>query len=201
MNIPYVMRKCTKCGRWLVASKDNFYKQKGGKYELGSKCKECEKKRRKQYYEANTQKVAEQTKQYREANRDKIFEYHKRYYKSPQGQVATFNHHQRRRISEEQQGDGITKGQWVEMMSFFGWRCAYSGEVLTKDNRTIDHIVPLNSNGDNMIWNCVPMTRSLNSSKRDKDMLKWYREQDFYSEARLAKIYEWKEHARKKWEK
>ena len=48
MNIPYVMRKCTKCGRWLVASKDNFYKQKGGKYELGSKCKECEKKRRKQ---------------------------------------------------------------------------------------------------------------------------------------------------------
>ena len=82
MNIPYVMRKCTKCGRWLVASKDNFYKQKGGKYELGSKCKECEKKRRKQYYEANTQKVAEQTKQYREANRDKVLEYQKQYYKA-----------------------------------------------------------------------------------------------------------------------
>ena len=86
-------------------------------------------------------------------------------------------------------------------MSFFGWRCAYSGEVLTKDNRTIDHIVPLNSNGDNIIWNCVPMTRSLNSSKRDKDMLEWYREQDCFSEARLAKIYEWKEHARNKYNK
>ena len=201
MNIPYVMKKCTKCGEWKVANTVNFYKNKTGKHGLRGECKECRNKQNKQWYENNREEIAEQKKQYYGANRDKIFEYHKRYYKSPQGQVATFNHHQRRRISEEQQGDGITKDQWVEMMSFFDWRCAYSGEVLTKDNRTIDHIVPLNSNGDNMIWNCVPMTRSLNSSKRDKDMLKWYREQDFYSEARLGKIYEWKEHARNKWYK
>ena len=45
------------------------------------------------------------------------------------------------------------------------------------------------------------MTRSLNSSKHDKDMLEWYREQDCYSEDRLAKIYKWQEYARKKWEK
>ena len=84
-------------------------------------------------------------------------------------------------------------------MSFFDWKCAYSGETLTKDTRSIDHIVPLNSNGDNMIWNCVPMTRSLNSSKQDKDMLEWYRGQDCYDPNRLAKIYKWQEYARKKW--
>ena len=201
MKIPYVFKKCTKCGRWLVASTVNFYKHKTGKHGLRGECKECRNKQNKQWYENNREEIAEQKKQYYGANRDKIFEYHKRYYKSPQGQVASFNHHQRRRIKEEQQGAGVTKAQWVEMMSFFGWRCAYSGEILTKDNRTIDHIVPLNSNGNNMIWNCVPMTRSLNSSKRDKDMLEWYKEQDFYSEARLAKIYEWKEHARNKWYK
>ena len=235
MNIPYVMKKCSKCGRWLVASTVNFHKQKIGKYGLRSDCKEC----KKQYYEANKGKILEQKKQYgkqyreinkkkiaeankryRKANKEKLLEQQRQYYKdnkeklleqhkrynkeyrqSLQGQVVEFNNSQRRRIKEEQQGDGITKDQWLEMMCFFNFRCAYSGEVLSKKTRSIDHIVPLNSGGEHEIWNLVPMTRSLNSSKRDKDMLEWYREQDFYSEARLAKIYEWKEHARKKWEK
>ena len=235
MNIPYVMKKCTKCGRWLVASKANFRRHKRGKYGLYCHCKECvseEKKRyyeankdkSKQYREANKDKIAEQKKQYYEANKDKIAEYYKQwhekygeqyyktnkdkkaeqrkqYYQSPQGQVAIFNGRQRRRTKEEQQGTGITKNQWLEMMSFFDWKCAYSSERLTKDTRSVDHIVPLNSRGDNMIWNMVPMTRSLNSSKQDKDMLEWYRKQDFYDTKRLDKIYEWQEYAFNKWYK
>ena len=41
MNIPYVMKKCNKCGRWLVASTVNFHKHKNGKYGLYNQCKEC----------------------------------------------------------------------------------------------------------------------------------------------------------------
>ena len=196
MNIPYVMKKCSKCGRWLVVSTVNFNKNKTGKYGLRGRCKECDK----QYRQDNKEKITERNKQWQEANKEKVAKHHKQYYQSPQGQVAMFNGCQRRRIKGEQQGTGITKDQWLEMMSFFDWKCAYSGETLTKDTRSIDHIVPLNSNGDNMVWNCVPMTRSLNSRKNDKDMLEWYREQSFYTESRLAKIYKWKEHARKKWE-
>ena len=88
-------------------------------------------------------------------------------------------------------------------MSFFDWKCAYSDEYIGgKQNyqRTIDHIIPLNSGGEHEIWNLVPMTRSLNSSKQDRDMLEWYKEQDCYDPNRLAKIYEWQEYARKKWE-
>ena len=48
-----------------------------------------------------------------------------------------------------------------------------------------------------MIWNMIPMTKSLNCSKQDKDMLEWYTEQSFYDPKRLAKIYEWQEYARK----
>ena len=235
MNIPYAMKKCTECGRWLVASTVNFHKQKTGKYGLRSGCKECIKQyyeankdkileqikqHGKQYYEANRDKVLEQHKKYRETNRDKVLEhqrqyykankgkllerhkrYNKEYYQSPQGQVVKFNGDQRRRIKEERQGDGITKDQWLEMMNFFDFRCAYSGEILSKKTRSIDHVVPLNSNGDNMIWNCVPMLRNLNSSKRDKNMEEWYREQSFYDPKRLAKIYEWQKYARKKWKK
>ena len=204
MNIPYVMKKCTVCGRWLAANKINFYKQKHGKYGLRGICKECKKKYDDKYYEANRNKGLEYRKQYYKDNKDKLTEYRKQYCQSPQGQVAAFNGRQRRRIKEEQQGTGITKDQWLQMMSFFDWKCAYSGEYLGGNdnsfNRTIDHIVPLNSGGDNMIWNCVPMLRNINSSKNDKDMLDWYREQSFYSEARLTKIYEWQEYARKKWQ-
>ena len=41
MNIPYVMKRCTKCGRWLVASTVNFHRKKSSKYGLYSQCKEC----------------------------------------------------------------------------------------------------------------------------------------------------------------
>ena len=34
MNIPYVMKKCNKCGRWLVASTVNFHREKAGKYGI-----------------------------------------------------------------------------------------------------------------------------------------------------------------------
>lgn len=34
-------KKCTKCGRWLVANKINFHKSKTCKYGLNSQCKEC----------------------------------------------------------------------------------------------------------------------------------------------------------------
>ena len=231
MKIPYAFKKCKVCGRWLVANTANFHRNKGGKYGLGSQCKDCRKQYRKQwyennkdktteynkqycqnnkekiaklkkrYYEANKDKRAEYHKQYREANKAKIAEHKKQYNQSPQGQVLAFNRRQRRRTKEEQQGTGITKDQWLEMMKFFDWECAYSGEGLTKDTRSIDHIVPLNSDGDNMIWNMVPMLRNLNISKHDKDMLEWYKEQDFYNPNRLAKIYEWQEYARKKWNK
>ena len=45
------------------------------------------------------------------------------------------------------------------------------------------------------------MDRGLNSSKNDNNLLEWYQEQDFYSEDRLQKIYEWQEYAFNKWHK
>ena len=87
------------------------------------------------------------------------------------------------------------------MMKFFGGCCAYSGIQLNKDNRSIDHIIPLNNNGEHEIWNCVPMLINYNSSKYNKDMLNWYIQQEFYSEERLKKIYEWTEYAKKKYNK
>ena len=285
MNIPYVFKRCSKCGEWKVASTVNFYKKKDGKYGLNSRCKKCRaeyKKQyrennkdkiaeyKKQYYENNKEKLAEQHKQYRENNKDKKAKYNKQYYENnkerisehkkqyrennkegiseqkkqyyennkeklaeqhkqyyennkdkileyskqyrennkakiaeyfatPQGQASRFNNSVKRRLREQSQGKGITKEQWLECMKFFGFRCAYSGQVLSKDTRSLDHIVPLNQGGEHEIFNLAPMYRPYNSSKQDKDLLEWYKEQNFYSEERLQKIYEWQEYAFNKW--
>ena len=88
------------------------------------------------------------------------------------------------------------------MMLFFDFKCAYSGEYLggsVNNDRTIDHIIPLVLGGENEIWNIVPMLKSYNSSKNANDMEEWYKQQEFYSEERLNKIYEWIEYAKDKW--
>lgn len=160
--------------------------------------KEAKAERDKKYYEENKETIAKQRKEYRKQNKETIAKRNKKYRNTPQGKIAQFNGHNRRRAKEQNQGSGVTKEQWLEMMSFFNWECAYSGKTLTKETRSIDHIEPLNNSGENEIWNCVPMDRSLNSSKCDKEMLEWYTKQPFYSAERLSKIYEWQEYARNK---
>lgn len=71
MNIPYVMKKCSKCGEWKVASTDNFHRSKSCKYGLESQCKKCRNKKNKQWRLENKDKISEQRKQYREANKEK----------------------------------------------------------------------------------------------------------------------------------
>ena len=204
----------------------NFHKNKSGKYGFSSICKICKNKYAKEYrdnnkecynnwYKDNKEKRSKQMSQYYKNNKEKRKEYGEQYYKNNKEEIKehnkqwkkdnpekVFNSHNKRRLKEEQ-GRGITKDQWIEMMEFFEWRCAYSGEYLggNSNNRSIDHIVPLSNGGLNEIWNCVPMLKSYNSSKNTKNMLEWYMKQDFYSEERLNKIYEWQQYAFNKWGK
>ena len=113
------------------------------------------------------------------------------------------NRNNKRRNKEENQGNGITKEQWLEMMNFFDWKCAYSGEKMESNNttngRTVDHIIALDNGGENEPWNIIPMKKGYNTSKHTKDMLEWYLEQPFFSIERLTKIYEWRIYAYWKW--
>ena len=255
MKCPFVIKKCTKCGELLVANTINFYKQKGGRWNLSPSCRKCNKLRgklyyndnkdkykiyreehreerkkylnqyyrenkeelleknkqyyednkefykkyKKEWYEDNKERILEDRKQYYEENKDKILEYQKQYAQDNPDKI--FNRTNKRRQLEENQGRGISKEQWYEMMEFFEFRCAYSGEYIGSNSeyRTIDHIIPLFNGGLNEIWNCVPMHLSYNSSKRANDMIVWYKRQEFFDIDRLMKIYEWQEYAFEKW--
>ena len=165
-------------------------------YENHKNDKEFQEKR-KQYREEHREEINIKKREYYENNKEDISEYKKKYRKD--NPEKFFNHFNNRRLKEENQGNGINREQWFEMMEFFNWTCAYSGEYLGGDNkdrrRTIDHIVPLNNNGEHEIWNCVPMLKSYNSSKHDNNMLEWYLKQDYFDINRLTKIYEWRIYA------
>lgn len=154
-----------------------------------------------QYYQKNRERILQEHQEYFQNNKKERTAYQRQWKKTPAGIACKFNETVRRRQRKEQQGDGVTKEQWLEMMKFFGFKCAYSGIVLNNDNRTVDHIEPLVKGGAHEIWNCVPMDRSLNSSKCDSDIEEWYPQQDFYDEDKLNKINEWHKYSYNKWAK
>ena len=205
-------KTCTKCGNTLPATTEFYHKSKKGKYGLQSQCKKCIKqynenhkeqilKYAKQYYEENKEHQKNIKRQYYEKNKQYYKKKWKEYTKTPKGKTTLFNAFTKRRFNEQTQGNGITGDQWLEMMRYFDWKCAYSGITLNKDTRSIDHITPLTKGGEHEIWNLVPMYRPYNCSKNAKDLLEWYKEQPFFSEDRLQKIYEWQEYAFNKWHK
>lgn len=188
---------CSKCKRELPIS--HFHKDKSKKDGYRADCKECRKPITKKYYNENTEKCIKTSSEWIKENKDRYNELRKQWLQSENGLLYKFNGHNKRRSNEENQGNGINKEQWMEMMEFFEWKCAYSGISLTKDNRSIDHIIPLHKNGENEVWNCVPMYQPYNSSKHINDMEEWYRKQEYFSEENLKKIYQWIEYAKDKW--
>jgi hypothetical protein len=234
MKCPYCIRVCCKCKRILVANTINFPKQKGKKYGISYRCRECEREYRREYgkreevkekrkeyrreynqreevkerRKISNQRYAEEHreerlkywKEYNEKHKEERKEYYEVYWENNQDRL--FNYNQKRRLLEEEQGNGLTDEQWFEMMTFFGWKCAYSDEYIggkNNEKRSIDHIIPITKEGRNEVFNCVPMVKSYNASKSNKDMEDWYRQQEYFSEERLQKIYEWCEFAWNKW--
>lgn len=222
----FVWKHCKTCDRWLIASTMNFHKDKSKKSGLKTQCKDCclankkakekpkkkkipltleEQKKKKSEYDKTRsvykkqfyQEHKDYFKNYYQNNKEDILQRRKQHYKDNPEYYFNKNQKRRNRL-EESHGKGYVKEQWYEMMEFFNWCCAYSGESLYK-NRSIDHIIPVTKNGRDDIWNFVPMVSNYNSCKHNSMPLEWYKQQDYYSEERLQKIVEWQMYAYDKW--
>ena len=153
----------------------------------------------KEYYVNNKNDILEYSHKYYFKNRNSIIEKTKLYRLSPKGKAKFFNLHHNKKIKQSEISKGITEEQWIEIMQYFNFQCAYSGIHLSDDIQSLDHIIPLSKGGVNEIWNLVPMLKDYNSKKHNKDMPQWYQQQSFFSKERLEKIYKWQEYAYEKW--
>lgn len=192
------LKRCTKCGENKPNTNEYFAFQNKSKGTLKARCKECDKKYReknkdkmkeynKNYYENNADKI----KEYRENNKDKIKESRKKYLENNKDKIKGYIH--KRRSLKLGNGGSYTKAQWLDTLEYFDYKCAYTGECI-KHNCHVEHIVPLSKGGTSYIWNLVPSTASANLSKQNRDMEEWYREQEYFCEERLNKIYEYQKY-------
>lgn len=181
-------------------------------YYKNNRCKIM--KSTKEYQENNKEKVREYKKEYRNRdktknmmkeylkeykknNKDKLNEYFKEYQKNNKDKMIFYS--SQRRALRAGNGGSYTQEQRTEMLEYFNYKCAYTGKCI-ENNLHVDHITPVTKGGSNYIYNLVPATPSANMSKGNKDMEEWYREQPYFSEDRLNKIYEYMEYMKNKFQ-
>lgn len=54
---------------------------------------------------------------------------------------------------------------WRTILKYEKMRCIFSGQVLTTDDLSIDHFLPWSFVAHDQLWNLIPVSRSVNSSK------------------------------------
>lgn len=59
------------------------------------------------------------------------------------------------------------KNYWKQYISYKECKCIYSNEIITPDILSIDHFIPWSYIAHDLIWNLIPTTRCVNSSKSD----------------------------------
>ena len=116
-------------------------------------------------------------------------EQRRRWLRSESGRLSSRRSAHKRRMLLKDRGD-FTIEEVLIALDFFDYQCAYTGETL-EECYHLDHVVPVIKGGYNYIWNIVPSNPAPNLSKGASDMEEWYRQQPYFSEERLHKIYEW----------
>jgi hypothetical protein len=151
------------------------------------KNKEKIKAYQKQYNIKNKEKISIQSQKYKTLNKDKIALKYKKYRQLNKEKVKIWNNNRRVRINKSIVN--ITQKDWQECLEFFNYKDAYTG--LPMETTSMDHVVPVCKGGLMVRQNLVPCEKSVNSSKATKNMEEWYRNQSFFDEQRLNKIYQW----------
>jgi len=161
---------------------------------------------RKEYRKLNWEDINRRNKKYHEQHRDEIRkqrkEYYEQLYSTFEGRALAIAKSNKRRALKNGNHSNFDVNIWFECIDFFGWKCVYCGEIIGFEGAdkyhviTEDHIIALDNNGSHVNSNVVPACLSCNCSKNSTFLEVWYPKQEFYSEDRLARIYQWRDEQR-----
>lgn len=163
-------KRCTKCQQEKSTSEFNKDSQK--KDGLRSYCRECQQiysrlyldknpDKNKQYYKKNREALI----QYQHNNRDRFAEKRRQWRKSQLSKNAERGH--LRRLSEKNQIGYLPDNYYALVLDFYG-EC---GICRSKDNLTLDHIVPISWGGVHGLENMGVLCRSCNAAKGNRNAL------------------------------
>ena len=185
-------------------------KEKFREYQRGEKRKEYQdrynsqnydgyKQYMKEYRNDNSEKLRIARLEYYYKNKEKIKEKIKRWQKTKEGKEMTKIANHKRRAAKVNNGGSYTTEQWEECLGYFNNECAYTGRVLDNEILHVEHIKAISKGGTSYIWNLCPSIASANHSKYNSELEEWYKQQEYYSEERLNKIYKWQEYSYNKY--
>ena len=189
---------CSSCKIEKELNTDNFSKKKRNKHGYSYSCKDCQRIKRKEYYENNKESINKTKKKWIESNKEKQKEYSRKYYQKNKEKIkknmSEWNKEnkdknratkQRRRAREAEVENTLTESQWRQTLEFFGYRCAY---CVKSEDLQQEHVFPLYKGGGYTQENIVPSCYKCNYSKGIKDMFTWYTNYESYSLSRMADI-------------
>jgi len=156
--------------------------------------------RKKKWHVENTDHIKSYRREYRKKNREYILQRQsllnktetikasqRQWRKENKDKVNYYN--QKRRNLKANLISEFTYEDWEECLKFFNHKDAYTGEKMKRVSQ--DHIIPISKGGGYLKNNIVPCEGSVNSSKSNKELMKWYIKKPFFSGDRLKKINEW----------
>jgi 5-methylcytosine-specific restriction endonuclease McrA len=195
---------CVKCKQQLPANEEYFFKG-NGYLGLHDNCKKCEGheygihavnmvyKAKEGYNYCNMcHKELPATTDYFVSSKGKhkgLVSICKDCMKTDQFRKKSYIHLNRRKTRKQNCIATLTSDEFEECLAYFDFKDAYTGlpmEIISQD-----HVIPLSKGGGYVKQNIIPCEKSINSSKNNSDMETWYRQQPFFDEGRLQKIYDW----------
>lgn len=179
LSVPDGHKICSVC-RETKEIKE-FSKLKDNKDGYMSRCKTCDYAVHKEMY-TNNPNTLHKKKAYNKKYRIK-------YYKTEKGKMVNIINCQRRKSRKQNVIFNYSKEDWKETLEFFNHECAYCGE--TGKELEQEHVIPLSNNGHYTRQNIIPACSFCNGSKHNHPMEEWYKNQSYFSQTRLKRIYKW----------
>ena len=178
---------------WRLANPD---KMREHRLRWDKRNPENRRERSRRYYSANRDKVIQKGRQWRQANQDRVRESVRRWHAANPDKVREKNRRRYacKRAARRQSLQPVTRAQIDARFALWQNRCAFCG-VLAADPRnrgrkrlTVEHALALASGGLDEAANIIPACTACNSSKKSSPIEDWYRQQEWFTEARWAKI-------------
>lgn len=178
------MKTCKIC--LIPKSLDEYHLKASSKDGRQGRCKLCATRVAIEWQKANKDRVNQKNAEWRRNNTTASRQHQRRYrdthkeqerakwdrwkQENPEKYKATRAASRSKRRAREANVVGtVTSKEIKNLKTEYCKLCAYCLQPAT----TIDHIVPLNDGGQNVLDNLVPACRSCNSSKQDAPLLVW----------------------------
>lgn len=198
-DIGNIERRCSVCQKWKEETLDNFYLKNIKKPEIGyaAACKRCSSKKAYKYNQEHPEqlkiskkkddaKLKNKLRRRKNTQRLRSDGFYDKYYQD--------NPDKQKQYSENHRQHDITEFEWRNCLKVFNYKCAYCGiseQEAKKKYKQVLHKDHVDHNGYNDLRNAVPGCKQCNSYKWQYDFEEWYRQQEFFTEEKLAFIKWW----------